>query len=238
MVELAIFRNVVLFSECDYDYGMSEKLDRRRRRTQKAVLDAAEELFVENGYRATKLEAIAERADVAISSIYFNFEGGKSDLYIALAMRSATLNEEALAPAFEADLDPFERLAAVGKAYSTFHIENPLALRLLSLQDVDREGNERVDAAREEIRASIFKILHQLEDLIGEALEAGGNEGVSARAVTVFLFGSWNGALSLHGRDLLTTPNLKGVLRTGEKLVIGAIRSGNAAAIDMKGNEN
>jgi AcrR family transcriptional regulator len=217
---------------------MGEKLDRRRRRTQKAVLDAAEELFIERGYRATKLEAIAEWADVAISSIYFNFEGGKSDLYIALAKRAAALNAEALQPAFEADLDPYKRLAAVGKAYSAFHIENPLALRLLSLQDVDREGNERVDAAREEIRAAIFTILHRLEGLIGETLEAGGNEGVSARAVTVFLFGSWNGALSLHSRDLLTTTNLKGVLRTGEKLVIGAIRSGNAAAIDTKGNEN
>ncbi|MGK2954093.1 MAG: TetR/AcrR family transcriptional regulator, partial [Solirubrobacterales bacterium] len=68
---------------------MTAKIDRRRRRTQKAVLDAAEELFVEVGYRSASLEAIADRADVAVSSIYFNFEGGKSDLYLALAERAA-----------------------------------------------------------------------------------------------------------------------------------------------------
>lgn len=228
----------MLFSESDYDYVMTEKIDRRRRKTQKAVLDAAEALFVERGYRATSLEAIAERADVAVSSIYFNFAGGKSDLYLALAKRAAVVNEEALEPAYDPGLDPFEQLIAVGRAYSTFHLDHPLALRLLSLHDVDREGDERVAAAREEIRASIFSMLERLERLIEEALLAGGNEGVSARAVTVFVFGSWNGVLSMHSRDQLTARNLKGVLRTGEQLVVGAIRSGNAATLESKGDKN
>ena len=228
----------MLFSESGYDYRMTEKIDRRRRRTQKAVLDAAEELFIEHGYRAATLEAIAERADVAISSIYFNFAGGKSDLYLALAKRTAVINEEVLEPAYDPALDPFEQLIAVGRAYSKFHLDNPLALRLLSLHDVDREGDERVAAAREEIRASIFSMLERLEGLIQEALDAGGNEGASARAVTVFLFGSWNGVLSMHSREQLSTRNLKGVLRTGEQLVVGAIRSGNAASLETKGAKN
>lgn len=227
-----------MISEYDYDYVMTEKIDRRRRRTQKAVLDAAEQLFVEHGYRASSLEAIAERADVAVSSIYFNFPGGKSDLYLALAKRAAVTNEEALAPAYDPGLDPFEQLVAVGRAYSKFHLDHPFALRLLSLHDVDREGDERVAAAREEIRSSIFSMLERLENLIQEALDAGGNDGVYARAVTVYLFGSWNGVLSMHSRDQLTTRNLKGVLRTGEQLVIGAIRSGNAASLETKGATN
>jgi len=226
------------FSESGYDYCMIEKIDRRRRKTQKAVLDAAEALFIERGYRDASLEAIAERADVAVSSIYFNFSGGKSDLYLALAKRAAVINEEVLEPAYDPELDPFEQLVAVGRAYSKFHLDNPLALRLLSLHDVDRDGDERVAAAREEIRASIFSMLERLEGLIEEALVAGGNEGVSARAVTVFVFGSWNGVLSMHSRDQLTTRNLKGVLRTGEQLVVGAIRSGNAASLETKGAVN
>jgi len=214
---------------------MTEKIDRRRRRTQKAVLDAAEELFIEHGYRAASLEAIAEQADVAVSSIYFNFKGGKSDLYLALAKRTAVINEEILEPAYDESLDAFEQLVAVGRAYSKFHLDNPLALRLMSLHDVDREGDERVAEAREEIRASIFSMLERLEKLVQEALDAGGNEGVSARAVTVFLFGSWNGVLSMYSRDQLTARNLKGVLRTGEQLVVGAIRSGNAVSIETQG---
>jgi len=208
---------------------MAVKMDRRRRKTQKAVLDAAEQLFVESGYRATSLEAIAEQADVAVSSIYFNFKGGKSDLYLALAERTAVVNEEVLEPAYDDSLDPFEQLKAVGRAYAKFHQDNPLALRLLSLHDVDRDGDERVEEASAQIKASIFSMLERLEKLVEQALVAGGNEGVSARAVTVFLFGSWNGVLSMRARDQLSERNLKGVLKTGENLVLGAIRSGNAA---------
>jgi AcrR family transcriptional regulator len=214
---------------------MTERVDRRRRRTRQAVLDAAEELFLDRGYRSTTLEAIAGRADVAVSSIYFNFTGGKSDLYLALARRTADANREALEPAYDPGLDPFEQLRAVGRAYSKFHLDNPLALRLLSLHDVDRDGDERVAAARDEIRSSVFAMLERLERLIQDALDAGGNEGTSARAVTVFVFGSWNGVLTLHSRDQLTARNLKGVLRAGEQLVIGAIRSGNAATLNPEG---
>lgn len=214
---------------------MTEKIDRRRRRTRKAVLDAAEELFVELGYRSASLEAIAERADVAVSSIYFNFEGGKSDLYLALAERAAVINGEMLEPAYDESLDPFEQLKRVGRAYVKFHTDNPLALRLLSLHDVDRAGDERVAAARARIKASLFVMLERLEGLVGQALEAGGNEGVSPRAVTVFLFASWNGVLSTYARGELGTRNLKGVLSTGERLVIGAIRSGNAAGLEQTG---
>jgi len=215
---------------------MTEKIDRRRRRTQKAVLDAAEELFVESGYRSTSLDAIAERADVAVSSIYFNFKGGKSDLYLALAERAAVINGEMLEPAYDDSLDPFEQLAAVGRAYVKFHMENPLALRLLSLHDVDRKGDERVKAARARIKASLLEMLGRLEELVGEALEAGGNEGTSARALTVYLFASWNGVLSMHARGELGSRNLKGVLKTGEQLVIGAIRSGNASNLELERN--
>ncbi|MBK8295548.1 MAG: hypothetical protein IPK93_12680 [Solirubrobacterales bacterium] len=68
-----------------------------------------------------------------------------------------------------------------------------------------------------------------------EALEAGGNEGTSPSAVTVFLFASWNGVLSMHARGELGAKNLKGVLSTGEQLVLGAIRSGNAAGLELEG---
>src|SRR5680860_151279 len=192
---------------------MTARIDRRRRRTQKAVLDAAEELFVEVGYRSASLEAIADRADVAVSSIYFNFKGGKSDLYLALAERAAVINGEMLEPAYETSDDPFEQLSAVGRAYAKFHLDNPLALRLLSLHDVDRKGDQRVQAARTRIKASLFVMLERLEVLVGKALEAGGNDRDSARAVAVFLFASWNGVLSMHARGELGTKNLKGVLR-------------------------
>ncbi|OPX16143.1 helix-turn-helix domain-containing protein, partial [Gordonia sp. i37] len=52
---------------------LDEPRDRRRRRTRAAILDAAAELFAQNGFRATSVDGIAERADIALTTLYGNF---------------------------------------------------------------------------------------------------------------------------------------------------------------------
>lgn len=60
--------------------------------TQTAILRAAEELFVERGYTRTTVAAIAERAGVALNTVYTSV-GGKPALVDALA-REGTDDEE------------------------------------------------------------------------------------------------------------------------------------------------
>src|SRR3954471_733846 len=45
----------------------------RARATRRRITDAAAALFVEQGYGMTKLEQIAERAGVAVQTVYFHF---------------------------------------------------------------------------------------------------------------------------------------------------------------------
>lgn len=45
----------------------------KARETRRRIIDAATELFVEQGYGATKLQEIADRAGVAVQTIYFVF---------------------------------------------------------------------------------------------------------------------------------------------------------------------
>ena len=195
------------------------------------MLDAAEKLFIQRGYGDTSIDAIAAEADVAISSIYFNFEGGKSGLYLALARRAAELNVEYLAGAYDEKLGTFEQLAAVGDAYAKFHLENPLALRLLSLNDVDSKGDPMVKEAATDIQSRLQSMLDRQEELVEEALVEGGNQGVSATAVTAFLFAAWNGAISMFARGQLSREELAGVLDAGQSLALGAISTGNARGL-------
>jgi AcrR family transcriptional regulator len=51
----------------------------RARQTRRRIVDAAGELFVEQGYGATRLQEIADRAGVAVQTIYFVF-GNKPTL--------------------------------------------------------------------------------------------------------------------------------------------------------------
>src|SRR5690348_18388204 len=55
------------------------KKGERSRQTRRRILRAAYELFVDQGYGATTLQGIAERAGVAVQTIYFAF-GNKPSL--------------------------------------------------------------------------------------------------------------------------------------------------------------
>jgi AcrR family transcriptional regulator len=57
--------------------------ERQAAETRRAILDAAEELFVRDGYPATTMEAIAEQAGVSVKTVYLPF-ATKSGLLRAL----------------------------------------------------------------------------------------------------------------------------------------------------------
>jgi TetR/AcrR family transcriptional regulator of autoinduction and epiphytic fitness len=57
----------------------SARREAQARQTRRSILDAAHELFVATGYAATTIQAIAERADVAVQTVYAVF-GNKREL--------------------------------------------------------------------------------------------------------------------------------------------------------------
>jgi len=56
--------------------------ERKRQRTRTAILESARELFVQQGYHETSLAEVAERADIAISTL-FGYFSAKADLFFA-----------------------------------------------------------------------------------------------------------------------------------------------------------
>src|SRR5687768_5982220 len=80
--------------------------------TRRAILDAANELFVAHGYAATTIQAIAEEAGVAVQTVYAVF-GNKRELLRQLIESSITgddepqpITERAEALAVAAEPDP------------------------------------------------------------------------------------------------------------------------------------
>jgi AcrR family transcriptional regulator len=64
------------------------RFDRRRSRTQTALIDAALELFQRKGIRATTIEEICELADISPRTFFNHFET-RDHLYAAIARRRA-----------------------------------------------------------------------------------------------------------------------------------------------------
>jgi AcrR family transcriptional regulator len=81
--------------------GAAPAPDRRRersRRTRARVVEAATELLVEHGYLATTIEAVAERAGVAVQTVYYVF-GTKRALLAAVLDASIAGDAEPVAVA-------------------------------------------------------------------------------------------------------------------------------------------
>jgi AcrR family transcriptional regulator len=64
--------------------GIKERQDRERQAVREAILDAARDLFVTEGYRHVSIRKIAERIEYSPAAIYSYFPG-KDDIFFALA---------------------------------------------------------------------------------------------------------------------------------------------------------
>lgn len=183
-----------------------EPSDRRRRRTRAAVLNAAAKLFEADGYRATSVDSLAEAADVALSSIYANFPGGKADVYAVLAHRTAVAHAEQMAAAIAtAGRDGRRIERVVFDEYRRYHRDNPMAFRLLGLTDVDDASGEVVATARTEIRDILRGVLDQ-------AVAASALSPDVARTEALLLWASINGVLALAAQRFIDAEQVDGLL--------------------------
>ncbi len=94
---------------------VAPNLGRRARKalaTRNRVLDAAEALFLRNGYAATTIPTIAEQADVAVQTVYAVFGNKRSILNELLAARVVG-DDDAVTPQFPARVRDREEWQAI-----------------------------------------------------------------------------------------------------------------------------
>ncbi|MCE9596181.1 MAG: TetR/AcrR family transcriptional regulator [Planctomycetes bacterium] len=102
--------------------------DQGERPTRERVLDAAMQLFHAQGYTATGIAAILERADLNPGSL-FHFFPTKEDLVLALLDRYLTLLDPmVIAPVFERITDPIERVFGILDGYRRMLVSTECAL--------------------------------------------------------------------------------------------------------------
>jgi AcrR family transcriptional regulator len=70
----------------------------RTAQTQRALLDAAREVFAERGFSDTSISDLVERAGSSVGSLYHHF-GGKSELFLALWQEHQLAHEQAASSA-------------------------------------------------------------------------------------------------------------------------------------------
>src|SRR5579864_5334904 len=93
----------------------------RTAQTQRALLDAARQVFTERGFSDASIADIVERAGSSVGSLYHHF-GGKSELYVALWQEYTMAQEEAASQAVakarrSGVTDPFQLFTTGARAY-------------------------------------------------------------------------------------------------------------------------
>lgn len=85
--------------------------------TRERLVEAAMELFVFQGYAGTGLAQIARQAGVLPGSLYYFFPTKEDLLLATLERRRQTLYEGVLAPIWEREADPIERVFGLLAGY-------------------------------------------------------------------------------------------------------------------------
>jgi AcrR family transcriptional regulator len=105
--------------------GLREK---KKEQTREAILTAAHDLFVGQGFAVTTMEEVAKQAEVGVGTLY-NYFASKNALLLSLA---AALTEDLLergrAVLAQPPQDPLEAVTAMFEVYASFPIHFPKPL--------------------------------------------------------------------------------------------------------------
>jgi len=164
--------------------------------TRDGILDAAEQLFVEQGVSRTTLQHIATAAGVTRGAIYWHFDD-KGALFNAMLERATLPLESAMALLDQLDAaDPLRDLRDYLVAVLRVTVEDPQARRVFEIATLKMEFVDEVDAARVRRRESLEAWMTRAEGRIRLAGNRGLlREGVTPRAVALGMWAMIDGLI-------------------------------------------
>jgi AcrR family transcriptional regulator len=153
----------------------AQRRKREKEQRYQTILLTAERLFCENGYSNTKIQDIAQAAEVAVGTVYFYFRN-KEDLLLQLLDTTAFNVRNTLGEAFRSGKTPVERFENAGRAlFQNFWGLHPSQLIILLRESV---------GVSPEVEASRRAIFERLNEDVARAMEEVLEEyGISDRFV-------------------------------------------------------
>jgi AcrR family transcriptional regulator len=205
--------------------GIKERQERDREAVRRAILDAARELFVAEGFQNVSIRKIAERIEYSPAAIYGYFPS-KDDIFFSLAEEGFRLLGDPAAVRNDPELKdapPLDRIRAVFWRLYTFSREQPQYFALMfverSVPRISREY-ERFAFAREMKQHIIGELRAAIDS---GALPATLEPQVAMRALMVGILGV---ALLYLNERLLPGENADLLAADVLNLTLAGLRSG------------
>jgi AcrR family transcriptional regulator len=168
-----------------------ERRAAQRQELREMILQAASELFLEQGYEGFSLRALAERIGYSATTIYLYFKD-KDELLFAVVDEGFQTFTAALAAAAGSVREPLARIQSIGQAYIDFGLSHPAHYQLMFMQRPDFLLAYRPGACVPRIDG--FGVL---QDSVRQAMDAGALPGGDSEAYSDALWAMVHGVVAL-----------------------------------------
>lgn len=172
--------------------GNRERREREKEELKQKILNAARELFAEDGYQNVTMRKIADKIEYSLPTIYEYFNS-KAEILLAIYQISGQMLLEVLQQSYNQDISPLEKMRAMGRAYIRFGLENRDFYELTFLTNSIRAEI----SSRDESCDSQCSPSSDAFNLLVRVIQEGQDEGYFARKnVLIISQTMWAG---LHG---------------------------------------
>lgn len=208
------------------DLARATQKAREFRQREQAILDCAQELFIELGEDKVTVEMIADKVGIGKGTIYKHFET-KSEIYLLLMIRY----EEELADLFRR-IDISEDKASLVREYFSFRVQDADKYLLFDRLESKLVADKAVPALVEKLHAIRASNMEKLCGMVAGQIKAGKLADVPP---TYHIAAAW--ALA-HGASALTKSSFYAQF-IGEKepfldfLLNVAVRMGNKRVLGL-----
>jgi len=159
------------------------------------ILRAAAELFMEFGYAATSIDAVAQRLGATKGRIYHHYRS-KADLFFDVQMAAMNRLNEQIEPIARGPGDPVERLSAMALRHTQILLTE-LPMQKVAVQGLERHLLGASSPAAKRLRA-VVKMRDDYEQMFVEVIDDGIRAGLfidlPAKLSTKPFFGALNWA--------------------------------------------
>lgn len=173
--------------------GVSERKERHKEELKKEILSAAKDLFTTQGLEATSIRNIAEKIEYSPATIYLYYKD-KNEIIHALhqeGFKMLVSHFQVLATVS----DPFERLKAMGRAYTRFALDNQDVYELLFVM---KEPLLHVESCAEQGWNEGDRAFDILMTTVRECQARGYFQGMDTERVSFVIWSTMHGLCTLR----------------------------------------
>lgn len=206
-----------------------ERRTKQKEELRSAILQAATELFLRDGYEKFSLRRVAESVGYSATTIYLYFRDKDDLLFAAVSDGFSSFDARMREVAMSVE-EPLERLKALGEAYITWGLENPELYRLMFMQRADFSLLPRLDDKAEALLGSPDEDVNSparqaLVSAVKVAMEAGVLRPASPLVVADVLWSGAHGLVALALSPLISREHAQSVIQPLLRVLIDGVRA-------------